>query len=571
MRPWLRLAPCALALALSVGLGAASVASATGAAGGEAAAGGVTGGEAAAFGGTRQGSGDGGAQVDQAAGTQALLSVLASEYKTADPTHEVAAAARVRTMALALEAQIAAWRQGDRAAPLTAPAGSAAELSRALRATEDRLQPWPLPLSVRATSARIAAQLRQAGYGHDVVVAKPYKQIDALLSLSASTVAAGTRGDDDGDGGEAGRRLAAAYAAEAYALYAAGPGKRLRASDPAVVGDVADAFWPASASEPGLLPALGDGRAASVAARASERASASIETAATVLGDRTIGKGSVVADAAVIVFREGLEAVLILAAITASFVGERRALRKPVLFGALLGLGATAITYVIAQALVDALGDGGLRLQAITGLIAIAVLLLVTNWFFHRVYWSEWLGRFHRRRKALERFDRFGFVSGQLVGFALLGLTSVYREGFETVLFLQNLQVSAGSQATVLGIAIGLAGTLAVGFVTFKLERKLPYKKMLIATGVLIGLVLAVMVGTTVHSLQGLGWVGSTPTGFTLQPWWGQWLGVYATWQGIGAQLAALLAVYGSYAAARQVQGRRRRRAAPEAATLARG
>jgi high-affinity iron transporter len=552
MRPWLRLTPYALALALSFG-GGAPVASAAGPTAGGAADGGAAG---------RAGGGHG-AGVDQAAGVQALLSVLVENYKAADPTHEVATAARVRAMALALQAQIAAWRRADGAAVLAAPARGASELSRALRATEDRLQPWPLPLSVKALSERIATQLREVSFAPGTSGAKPYKQIDALLSLSASAA-----GGSEGGGG---RGLAAAYAAEAYALYAAGPGKRLRASDPAVAGEVDDAFWLASTSEPGLLPALADGHTASAAASASGRASASIETAATVLGDRTIGKASVVADAAVIVFREGLEAVLILAAITASFVGERRALRKPVLFGALLGLGATAITYVIAQALVDALGDGGLRLQAITGLIAIAVLLLVTNWFFHRVYWSEWLGRFHRRRKALEKFDRFGFVSGQLVGFALLGLTSVYREGFETVLFLQNLQVSAGSQATVLGIAIGLAGTLAVGFVTFKLERKLPYKKMLIATGVLIGLVLAVMVGTTVHSLQGLGWVPSSPTGFALAPWWGQWLGVYATWQGIGAQLAALLAVYGSYAAARQVQGRRRRLAAPEAATLARG
>jgi FTR1 family protein len=541
MRSWLRLALCSLAFALSVSFAAAPVASAAGA--------------------------SGGVSADQAAGVQALLGVLADDYKAADPTHEVAAAARVRTMALALQAQIAAWQEAGGNAQLAAPARTAGQLSRALRATEDRLQPWPLPLSVKTSSERIAAQLRRAGFAPGAqAAARPYKRIDALLSASAAAAREGARPGAAGAGS-----AAAAPAAEAYALYAAGPGKRLRASDPAVASEVDDAFWLANASEPGLLPALGDGRTAGAVERANERAGASVETAATVLGDRTIGKGSVVADAAVIVFREGLEAVLILAAITASFVGERRALRKPVLFGALLGLGATAITYVIAQALVDALGDGGLQLQAITGLLAIAVLLLVTNWFFHRVYWSEWLGRFHRRRKALERFDRFGFVSGQLVGFVLLGLTSVYREGFETVLFLQNLQVSAGSQATVLGIAIGLAGTLVVGFVTFKLERKLPYKKMLIATGVLIGLVLAVMVGTTVHSLQGLGWVGSTPTGFALQPWWGQWLGVYATWQGIGAQLVALLAVYGSYAAARQLQGRRRRRVAPEAATLARG
>ena len=167
-----------------------------------------------------------------------------------------------------------------------------------------------------------------------------------------------------------------------------------------------------------------------------------------------------------------------------------------------------------------------------------------------------------------------GFISGQLAAFVLLGLTSVYREGFETVLFLQNLQVSAGSEATAFGVAIGLGCTLAVGFVAFKLERKLPYRRMLIATGVLIGLVLAVMVGTTVHTLQGLGWVASSGTGFHLQLWWGQWLGVFPTWQGIGAQLAALLVVYGSYALARALQQQRRRRVmraqAPGEATPAR-
>ena len=105
--------------------------------------------------------------------------------------------------------------------------------------------------------------------------------------------------------------------------------------------------------------------------------------------------------------------MLILAAITASFTGARRRMRRPVLIGALLGLLATAATYAVAQTIIDALGDGGLRLQAITGLLAIAVLLIVTNWFFHRIYWSEWIGRFNRRRKMLEQVDRLGFISGQ--------------------------------------------------------------------------------------------------------------------------------------------------------------
>ena len=78
------------------------------------------------------------------------------------------------------------------------------------------------------------------------------------------------------------------------------------------------------------------------------------------------------------------------------------------------------------------------------GLVAIAVLLLVTNWFFHRVYWSEWIGRFHRQRKRLEKVSRTGFISAQALGLLILGLTSIYREGFETVLFLQSLELSAG-------------------------------------------------------------------------------------------------------------------------------
>jgi high-affinity iron transporter len=484
-------------------------------------------------------------QID---GTQALLDVLTHSYKAADSTHDAADAARVRTMAFALGQQIGRWQGAAGPPRLAAAAATADELSRALSATRERLQPWPLPVTIGALVDRLREELQRAGLG-SAVGERDYETIDALLTDSRTATEVGRSRD------------AVAYAAEAYALYATGPGVRLRATDPAMAAVVEDAFWREEHSDPGLLRALSGGADANAIERAGKRTTTSIDTVATVLGERTIGKDTVVADAAVIVFREGLEAVLILAAITASFMGERRRLRRPVLLGALAGLAATAITYALAQALIDALGDGGLRLQAITGLIAIAVLLLVTNWFFHRIYWSEWLGRFHKRRRVLERIDRTGFLSGELVGFVLLGLTSVYREGFETVLFLQNLQVSAGSRATALGIAIGLAGTLAVGFVTFKLERKLPYKKMLIATGVLIGLVLGVMVGTTVHSLQGLGWIPSTPTPFDLRQWWGQWLGVYATWESIGAQLAALSVVYGSYALARNLQHRRSARA----------
>src|SRR3954451_9216989 len=110
---------------------------------------------------------------------------------------------------------------------------------------------------------------------------------------------------------------------------------------------------------------------------------------------------TVVANSAIIVFREGLEAVLIFAAVIASFLGANKARRRPVVLGAACAFGASVVTWFLVQALLDAASPLGPRLEAITGFIAIVVLLVVLNWFVHKVYWSEWIGRHHRRRSKL--------------------------------------------------------------------------------------------------------------------------------------------------------------------------
>src|SRR3954462_8002681 len=182
---------------------------------------------------------------------------------------------------------------------------------------------------------------------------------------------------------------------------------------------------------------------------------------------------TVVANSAIIVFREGLEAVLIFAAITASFLGANRARRRPVVVGAACAFGAAVVTWFLVQILLDVASPLGPRLEAITGFIAIAVLLVVLNWFVHKVYWSEWIGRHHRQRRKL--LARSGI--GATLGLVLLGFTSVYREGFEVVLFLQNLELKSDSSTVLEGVALGLAGTAAVGVVTFWLHHKLPYRR----------------------------------------------------------------------------------------------
>ena len=193
-------------------------------------------------------------------------------------------------------------------------------------------------------------------------------------------------------------------------------------------------------------------------------------------------QATVVFNSSIIVFREGLEAVLIFAAVTASFVGANAQRRKPVVMGAAAAFGGAVVTWFGAQAILDAFASLGPRLEAITGFIAIAVLLVVLHWFVLKVYWSQWIGRHHRqRRKVLERGNAV------VLGLVALGFTSVFREGFEVVLFLQNLELQAGTATVLEGVAIGLAATAVVGVLTFWLHHKLPYRKMLVLTGVLLG------------------------------------------------------------------------------------
>jgi high-affinity iron transporter len=263
---------------------------------------------------------------------------------------------------------------------------------------------------------------------------------------------------------------------------------------------------------------------------------------------------TVVLNSAIIVFREGLEAVLIFAAVTASFLGQNKARRRPVVAGAAVAFAAAVLTWFAVQALLDAASPLGPRLEAITGFIAIVVLLVVLNWFVHGVYWSGWIGKHHRQRRRLLASSGLAAT----LGLVLLGFTSVYREGFETVLFLQSLELKAGSSTVLEGVSLGLAGTAVVGVLTFWLHHKLPYRRMLVLTGVLVGAVLVVMIGGTALTFQDLGWLPRHATPFTLPSWLGSWFEMYSTWETLGIQALTAAFVIGSYYAAEYLKNAKR-------------
>ena len=272
-----------------------------------------------------------------------------------------------------------------------------------------------------------------------------------------------------------------------------------------------------------------------------------------------LSRTTAVLDSAVLVFREGLETILVLAAVTASFLGGNRVYRRPVAVGGAIALVASVATWFVAVWFIGLFGDGGLDVQAATGIPAILVLLVVMNWFFHKVYWTGWISHHHKRRRSLLAADGEIGMRRMLFGLGLLGFTSVYREGFEIVVFLQSLRETAGTSVVLEGVVLGLLFTAAVGVLTFTLHQRLPYRRLLIITGVMLVVVLLVMVGEEVNEMQLAGWIGTTTIGWMHIPAWvGTWFAIFPNVQTFVAQGVALAAVLGSYVAAEHSRSGRR-------------
>src|SRR5437899_359257 len=267
-------------------------------------------------------------------------------------------------------------------------------------------------------------------------------------------------------------------------------------------------------------------------------------------------------DIGILVFREGLECILVLAAITASMTGVKRSHRRPVALGAGAAFIASLITWLIAVRIVGSLSDNmsALDLQAATGLLAVIVLLVIMNWFFHKIYWGGWIRAHNRRRKALLENARGIEISQRHLwwGLILLGFTSLYREGFEVVLFLQSYNLRLGGGVVLTGTLLGILLTGMVAVLTFVLQQRLPYRKMLITTGILLGVVLLVMVGEQAQEMQLAHWISTTPINSLkdyMPPWVGLWFAVFPTVETLVAQLIAAVLVIGSYYAARHFGG----------------
>ncbi len=207
-----------------------------------------------------------------------------------------------------------------------------------------------------------------------------------------------------------------------------------------------------------------------------------------------------------IVFREGLESALIIGAILTYLEASRNErFKKHVYYGIVLAFAGTAATWFVAQYVIDLSGANRELIEAIAGISAVAVLFWVSFWILNKVETKKWI-EFVKAKvwKAT--------ATGSVMVFVMLSFFTVYREGFETVLFYQAMLSFAKYMEwyVAAGLVSGLAVIFGITFLVRKLGKKLPLR-VLFGLTMGIGAYMSIaFMGNAVREFQEVGYLQTT-------------------------------------------------------------
>ncbi|MGE8499940.1 MAG: FTR1 family protein [Pseudomonas sp.] len=279
--------------------------------------------------------------------------------------------------------------------------------------------------------------------------------------------------------------------------------------------------------------ALQDGLSVPQAAQRLEQAKAELATSAALLDSDGLSDSLSFVSSLLILLREGLEAILVLAAILAFLrnTGQEQAVRS-VHIGWGLALVAGVATWALAAYLIDVSGAQRELLEGITALFASVMVLWLGVWMHDRRHAAAW-----------QDYIRGSLVGGGgRFGFAVLAFFSVYRELFEVILFYETLWLQAGPAGhgmVLAGAATALVLLLGLAWVILSGSRKLPLATFFGVNAVLLCVLSVVFAGHGVAALQEAGVLGTRPVAFFEF----DWLGIHDDAYTLSAQAAALLGI----------------------------
>ena len=238
--------------------------------------------------------------------------------------------------------------------------------------------------------------------------------------------------------------------------------------------------------------------------------------------------------AALILLREGAEALLIVAALSAYLVRVGAPEKVSVLYGG----AAAAVLASFAAAWIFVAWFGGMHsdlMESVILLIAAAVLIWVSGWLFARRDAAAWTAYLR------QRMDR-SLGRGGIMTLGLAAFLAVFREGAETILFLQAIALDGGgwSLSLAAGTGVGLGAVAAAYLAVRKLAVRVPLRPFFIGTAALLYLMAVSFTGQAIMEFQEMLWLSYNEVA---TPQWLSVVGVSDSREGLLAQLFLLLAV----------------------------
>ncbi|GFM88215.1 cystathionine gamma-synthase [Pseudomonas cichorii] len=286
---------------------------------------------------------------------------------------------------------------------------------------------------------------------------------------------------------------------------------------------------------------LQDGLPLAQAAQKLEAAKAKLKESAALLGSDGLSVSLSYISGLLILLREGLEAILVLAAILAFLrnTGQQSAVRS-VNAGWGLALLAGLATWALAAYVIDVSGAQRELLEGATALFASVMVLWLGVWMHDRRHAAAW-----------QDYVKSSLVGGGgRFGFAVLAFFSVYRELFEVILFYETLWLQAGPaghNAVLAGGATALVLLVGLAWVILRGSAKLPLSLFFGINAALLCALSVVFAGHGVKALQEAGIFGTRPVPFFEF----DWLGIHADAYSLSAQAVALLAIVVLYGRSR--------------------
>ncbi|MBI6671502.1 cytochrome c/FTR1 family iron permease [Pseudomonas syringae] len=278
-----------------------------------------------------------------------------------------------------------------------------------------------------------------------------------------------------------------------------------------------------------------------------EAAKGKLKESADLLGSDGLSLSLSYISGLLILLREGLEAILVLAAILAFLrnTGQQSAVRS-VNIGWGLALLAGLATWALAAYVIDVSGAQRELLEGATALFASVMVLWLGVWMHDRRHAAAW-----------QDYVKSSLVGGGgRFGFALLAFFSVYRELFEVILFYETLWLQAGPaghDAVLAGGATALVLLVGLAWVILRGSAKLPLSLFFGINAALLCALSVVFAGHGVKALQEAGIFGTRPVPFFEF----DWLGIHADLYSLGAQAIALIAIAVLYDRSRLAEKRR--------------